>query len=158
MKREQGAHATLLGVAVRPPAAGEPGRWRALAVGDSCLFRVRHGFQPRAFPLTKAADFGNQPRLLPSRPAKTQLAPTFDRGACEAGDRLLLMTDALAQWFLQACEGKRQPWVDLDRLLCSPKRNTLFPTWIEQRRDKGDLRNDDVTLLAVGPMPAAGGR
>src|SRR4051812_17832075 len=37
LKREQGAFATLLGVGVRLPAQGRPGKWRAVAVGDSCL-------------------------------------------------------------------------------------------------------------------------
>ena len=79
MKREQGAFATLLGIAVRPPAAGKPGLWRALAVGDSCLIRFRDGQPPRSFPLTQSVEFGNQPRLLGSRPGPT-LAPVLAQG------------------------------------------------------------------------------
>jgi hypothetical protein len=152
MKREQGAFATLLGLAVRPPRRGEPGRWRALAVGDSCLIRMRPGGHPRAFPLTRSEDFGNQPRLLASRPGKGP-EPVLERGVCRAGDRLFLMTDALAQWFLLRCERDGTPWEELERLLAEP--NDAFAPWIEDRRDRDGLRNDDVTLLAVGPIPSS---
>jgi hypothetical protein len=150
MKREQGAFATLLGLALRPPAPDSPGRWRALAVGDSCLVRVRDGERPHSFPLKKAAEFGNQPRLLGSRPGGAAAA-VFDQGSCLAGDRLYLMTDALAQWFLQRCEMNHRPWDHFTRLLDEP--DAAFTAWVEERRERDELRNDDVTLLAVGPIP-----
>jgi protein phosphatase 2C-like protein len=153
IKRTQGAFATLLGVAVRPAAPGRPGRWQALAIGDSCLVRVRDGGTPRAFPLSKAADFSNQPALLGSRPGPAP-APVLSRGACRPGDRLFLMTDALAQWFLLRSESNRRPWEDLARLLADPKPGGAFAAWVAEHRDGGDLRNDDVTLLAIGPFPA----
>ena len=68
MKREQGAFATLLGVGVRGPSPDRPGRWRAVAVGDSCLIQVRG--RAAKFALFRSAnppDFGNQPRLIGSR-------------------------------------------------------------------------------------------
>jgi hypothetical protein len=146
MKREQGAFATLLGVAVSPPAADHPGQWRALAVGDACLVRVRRG-HVHAFPLTCAAEFGNQPRLLGSR-GRTPLF-ALDRGSLRRGDRLYLMTDALAQWFLLRHEQKRRPWSDLEALLAKTGPGAAFADWIEEQRDRTELRNDDVTLLAV---------
>jgi hypothetical protein len=151
MKREQGAFAALVGLAVRPPGPGEPGRWRALAVGDSCLVRLREGRSPHAFPLMRSSEFGNQPHLLGSR-AGPAPEPILDRGSCRAGDRLFLMTDALAQWFLLRCEEGGRPWEDLGRPLGEP--DEAFSAWIEERRDRDGLRNDDVTLLAVGPIPA----
>src|SRR4051812_43359187 len=45
MKREEGAFATLLGVGVRRPRPGRPGRWRAVAVGDSCVVRMHENGQ-----------------------------------------------------------------------------------------------------------------
>jgi len=51
-KREQGAYATFLGIAFRKGrTAGDPAYWRAVAVGDSCLFRLRAGKLRQAFPL-----------------------------------------------------------------------------------------------------------
>jgi Protein phosphatase 2C len=154
MKREQGAFATLLGVGVRLPGPGRSGRWQALAVGDSCLVRIRDGQTPRAFPVSRAADFDNQPHLLGSRPGPGP-APVLSRGVCRPGDRLFLMTDALAQWFLLRCESNRRPWDDLGRLLARPESDGDFPGWVEERRDGDGLRNDDVTLLAIGPIPEA---
>src|SRR5262245_9803398 len=103
LKREQGAFATLLGLALRPPAGARPGRWRALAVGDSCLLRLHDGQLVDAFPLDRSADFGTQPPLIGSRPAAASPRPAV-RQACgtwKAGDRFLLLTDALAQWALR---------------------------------------------------------
>jgi hypothetical protein len=61
------------------------------------------------------------------------------------------MTDALAQWFLLCCEKRRRPWEELGHLLSEP--DDTFAAWIEECRDGEDLRNDDVTLLVVGPIP-----
>jgi hypothetical protein len=157
MKRDLGAYATLLGVGVRL-SPSRPGRWQAVAVGDSCLVRVRDGVAPRAFPLSKSTDFGNQPRLLGSRPgaASCQAAPVLSRGVCRAGDRLFLMTDALAQWFLLRCESKRRPWEELGRVLADQDPERAFTAWVEEQRDTDQLRNDDVTLLALGPIPQTG--
>jgi hypothetical protein len=62
------------------------------------------------------------------------------------------MTDALAQWFLLRCESKQRPWEDFARLLADPPGDDAFTTWVEELRGD-DLRNDDATLLAVGPIP-----
>src|SRR5581483_6124726 len=69
-KREQGAFATLLGLVFRRPATalGGGGRWRALAVGDSCLFQVRQDQLVKSFPVNCSQEFGNRPALLCSRP------------------------------------------------------------------------------------------
>ena len=99
MKREQGAFATLLGLGVRRPTADRPGKWRAVAVGDSCLIRVRPDGAIRSFPIRKSADFGNQPRLIGSRSGPAP-KPDHASGPLRSGDRLFLLTDALAQWFL----------------------------------------------------------
>jgi hypothetical protein len=75
------------------------------------------------------------------------------RGDCRPGDHLFLMTDALAQWFLDGCERGRRPWDDLTGVLAGNDPAADFPAWVDARRETGALRNDDVTLLAVGPVP-----
>jgi hypothetical protein len=153
MKREQGAFATLLGLAFRPPLEGQPGIWRALAVGDSCLFRTRSGRLLKAFPLSDSKGFGNQPRLLGSRSSSSggfaQPAPEQAHGRWRPGDRFLLMTDALAQWFLHQNEEGGQPLEQIARLLGESDPRAAFAGWIEERRDRQDLRNDDVTLVLI---------
>jgi hypothetical protein len=142
-KFEQGAFATFLGLSVGESA------WRAVAVGDSCLFQVRGGALVRAFPLEDAADFGNQPRLVGSRatPAAVEQQQVLAEGDCRSGDLFLLMTDALAEWFLRRAEAGGKPWEAVERLL--DEADNDFTAWIESLREGEALRNDDVTLVAV---------
>ena len=127
------------------PRRGRSGTWRALAVGDSCLFRTRAGRLLKAFPLTAAAHFGNQPSLLGSRRTGPEPTPKQARGRWRPGDRFLVMTDALAQWFLYRIEQSGEPLAEIAQLLAEPGSRLAFPDWIEERRQQG-LRNDDVTL------------
>jgi hypothetical protein len=140
MKRAEGSFATFLGLRLGPAA-----RWRAVAVGDSCLVRVRADGRVRAFPLARSAEFDSQPRLIGSR---GELPPgvRYAKGTLAPGDRLLLMTDALAQWFLRGCEGGGRPWEEVAALP-----DTALAAWVQERRASGALRDDDVTLLTVEP-------
>jgi hypothetical protein len=140
----QGAFATFLGVVV--DGAG----WQALAVGDSCLFQVRQECLVEAFPVERAHDFGTTPWLVGSRPspgAEGQAPGVRRRGDLRSGDSLLLMTDALAQWFLAEVEAGRRPWQVLDRLRAGGP--AAFAGWVNDQRGLRRLRNDDVTLLTV---------
>ena len=75
------------------------------------------------------------------------------QGDWRPGDRLWLMTDALAQWFLVQVEAGDKPWLCLDPLLHPASDEDAaqhaFSAWIESLRAARQLRNDDVTLLAV---------
>src|SRR5262245_28287369 len=137
LKRAEGAFATLLGVGVRPPTRRRPGRWRAVAVGDACLVRVRQGGEARAFPVQSAAAFGNAPRLIGSRGGPAP-QPEYAFGSLRAGDRLFLMTDALAQWFLHAHERGARPWEAVAALLSAARPEEAFATWV------ADLRAGDA--------------
>lgn len=151
-KREQGAFATLLGFVLQPAGPGSPGTWRAVAVGDSCLFHTRGNRLLASFPLEHAADFTNQPRLLGSRPGRRDvLSQDWDRarGRWKPHDRFLLMTDALAQWFLRQIEMDKHPLQEIAGLLAETAPEKAFPGWVEERRDRQGLRNDDVTLVVV---------
>jgi hypothetical protein len=144
-KRDQGAYATLLGVAFAR------GSWRAIAVGDSCLFRLRGKKLLRPFPLMGSSDFGNQPALLGSRgrPSDTPQGICRARGKWRPGDRFVLMTDALAEWMLRRNEQEQRPAKDIDQLLAEPASQDAFAAWVEERRNGQGLRNDDVTLLVI---------
>src|SRR5262249_40427962 len=121
-------------------------RWRALAIGDGCLFVVRAGKLTRAFPLERSEQFSNRPSLLSSKARAN--AGVWDEvatveGELQVSDRLLLMTDALAQWFLVETEMGRRPWAALAKLT-TPEQ---FSAFIDCLRAGGALRNDDVTLV-----------
>jgi hypothetical protein len=151
-KREQGAYATLLGLAFRKARTKSGANvWRALAVGDSCLFRLRGGKLRQSFPLNRSSDFGNQPALLGSRgrSADTPQNVRRARGQWRAGERFLLMTDALAEWMLRQSEQDKQSVGDIDRLLAESNPQEAFAGWVEEQRDQRGLRNDDVTLVII---------
>lgn len=146
----QGAFATFLGLVI-----DEDG-WYALAVGDSCIFQVRHDELLRAFPVARAADFGNAPWLVGSRTSPDEVPHKNGEqalGDWVPRDRFWLMTDALAQWFLARVEMDGKPWLALDPLLHmaggEDAAQQAFAAWIEGLRAARQLRNDDVTLLAV---------
>jgi hypothetical protein len=108
--------------------------WCALAVGDSCLFRLGAGKLLYSFSLKRSLDFGNQPVLLGSRGRlddTPQNAIRRARGRWRRGDRLLLTIDALAEWMLRRNE------------------QGAFADWVQERRDRQGLRNDDVTLVVI---------
>jgi hypothetical protein len=152
---QQGAFAAFLGVVIDEATTwrgGKRKRWQALAIGDCCLFQVRDNRLVKAAPLGRAKDFGNTPWLVGSRSPldKTLSKKTVHlKGDWAANDRLWLMTDALALWFLQQIEQGHRPWKALDRLLLAGEPNDAFIEWINELRGAQQLRNDDVTLLAV---------
>ncbi|HXG09524.1 MAG TPA: hypothetical protein VNK04_07015 [Gemmataceae bacterium] len=153
MKLKQGAFAAFLGLVIRTGLCFPRMLWRAVAVGDSCLFHLGSGNLRTTFPLTRSAEFGTSPWLVGSRSPPEHM---LDReklrvrgGCCKPGDRFYLMTDALACWFLREYEADRKPWEAIDRFLDGPDAEKAFADWISDLRDKGQMRNDDVTLLVV---------
>jgi hypothetical protein len=142
-KFQEGAQATLLGVAFAEA------NWHAKAVGDSCLFQVRNNNLVRSFPISRSADFTNHPALLGSRPRGTTRLKSkrqHIKGDWQPHDKLFLMTDALAQWFLRKVEAGGKPWQELREI----GSNEDFARWVNQQRQTGLLRNDDVTLVRIG--------
>ena len=133
----------------RSPTATRPGAWRAQAVGDSCLVSVCADGRLQSFPLTKSADFGNQPQLIGSHDGPP-FQPESAAGPLLSGDRLFLMTDALAQWFLGTHERGGRPWEAVSDLLSVALPGDAFAAWVQGLREGGALRNDDVTLISIG--------
>jgi len=150
-KARRGAFSTLIGLTFAWPSSNAaqdaifPGHWRALAIGDTCLFQVRGDAVIVRFPVEQAADFGTAPPLLSTRPdynRRSLEALQTRSGECRPGDLFILATDALAAWFLEELEAGEQPWQRLEKL--TPGR---FTRMVEHLRWKGRMRNDDVTLM-----------
>jgi hypothetical protein len=144
-KLRQGAYAAFLGLSFSQVRDGTI-RWSASAVGDCCLFQISGDGLVECFPLTTSSEFSNRPRLVGSvRPAGgDEIPPLRGRGGALPGDRFLLMSDALACWFLRRAEDGGRPWEDVAEGVCQD-----FGAWIGGLRSTGVLRNDDVTLLAL---------
>lgn len=133
--------------AILETPASEHLRWRALAVGDSCLFQVRDDKLLVAFPLDRAEQFGSRPVLLSSNPANNGRALDDIRrcaGDCQPGDLFLLATDALGHWFLSEFEASQLPWARL-----SGMRKKDFKKLVDRLRSENRMRNDDTTLLEI---------
>jgi hypothetical protein len=143
-KREEGAFATFLGLVLTEESA-----WRALAVGDCCLFHVRAGAVLAHFPMDKPEEFGSNPWLLGSRRVLTsemrQRALATTQGDWASGDEFWLLTDAVACWLLTGM--RNEP----DRPVVMPFAASAagFAAWIAAERAAGAMRNDDCTWLVV---------
>ncbi len=138
-KLEQGAFSSLIGLSLRANGA-----WRALCVGDSCLFHVRPRQAIWAFPYYQSEQFDNHPLLISTDPAlNTEVQPQGVRGRWRDGDFFLLMTDALANFFISQPRLRRQ--------LVAATTQAQFEQIVAQARADRFLRNDDVTYLKVCP-------
>ena len=143
---EAGAFAALLGIVIERDSHNW--RWQAAALGDCCLVQVRDNAVCGAFPLQGADAFNNRPLLLSSNPAKNRGVVesfVFARGMAQRGDRMYLMTDALAAWFFRAHEAGELPWNELDVF----QRADAFAAWVSEKRAAHAMRNDDVTLMRL---------
>ncbi|HEY2908728.1 MAG TPA: hypothetical protein VGI99_00690, partial [Gemmataceae bacterium] len=74
--------------------------WKAVAVGDSCLFQVRGNRFDVVFPLTSVEQFGNQPLLVPSSTDQPCPEPEWLAGWTEPGELFIMATDAVARFIL----------------------------------------------------------
>jgi hypothetical protein len=144
----RGSFATLVGLEFARPDSQRPtaGAWRALAVGDSCLFHIRSGALMVAFPLSQADAFGMTPPLLRSLEHRNQelVDLSFINGQYQSGDSFLLASDALSAWALKTAESKPAVWKTLSRL-----GNDGFTRLLTDLHAAGLIENDDVTLLQI---------
>jgi hypothetical protein len=126
------------------------GTWDALALGDSCLFQEgpSHFF---AFPISDPEDFSKRPFLVPSLidqyPHSSEHVREA-RGVSLPGDCFLLMSDAIACWYL----GHARTDVDLHKRLHTllvEERQSELQALVAEERDARRLRNDDVAILRI---------
>ncbi len=144
-KLQMGAYSSLMGLTLHAPIEGEVGKWEALAIGDSCLFQIQHDKLIVKWPLSKSALFNNSPILLSTKPECNDDQDKLTiLGEWTPGDLFFLMTDALAQYYLQAVEQGDSPASVIPDFSLQP-----FPEWIADLRSSGQIRNDDVTLMRV---------
>jgi serine/threonine protein phosphatase PrpC len=148
----RGAFAALAGLTLHSDAS-----WAALAVGDCCVFHVRDDALLMAFPLSDSHAFDNRPLLLGSRAEsnaglRNSGAIRRMHGTWQPGDSFLLVSDALAAALLRRVEEYAgSPLASL-----SFERNPAgFRRWVHNMRAEQRMRNDDVSLLWLGPAPGA---
>lgn len=154
-KVQEGAFATFLGLVLEEESRWilwKKKYWRAIAVGDGCLFLIREGELIKKFPLETSEDFNDSPWLLGSRKCLMEIHGKNEQeanGELKTEDMFWMMTDALACWFFKECEAGHKPWEKLGTFLTSQEGDQDFAAWVDELRNNQEIQNDDVTLLAI---------
>jgi hypothetical protein len=146
-----GGFSTLLGFVLTYSEESRSSVWRALAVGDTCLFCVRDGKLVLSFPIENSSDFSNRPSLISSNLARNKESSESKRifqSEWYAHDLFYIMTDALACWFLQEYEAGNSPWLSFP-FVCNGSEEVTFESWVESLRSAKKMKNDDVTLIHI---------
>jgi hypothetical protein len=147
----KGAHATIVAAEFRDSRSDQPPMWRAVGVGDSCIFQVRDESLYASFPIEDSAAFSYQPPLLASRGAEDAVLRRhihLKANDWERGDSFYIATDALAAWFLRTLEIGGRPWEPL-RDLGTRDAELSFKEWVDQQRDFDEMHDDDTTLVRI---------
>lgn len=145
---DRGAFASLLGLLLKNESGEQV--WKAVALGDTCLVQIRENKVIESFPLSKSSSFNNSPFLLASNQNKDEVIELLSiKGDWKYGDIFLLMTDALACWFLKLMENGDDP-IDIINSFETSEKN--FYEFVENNRNSKLLKNDDVTLIVIKPM------
>ncbi|MCX8033412.1 MAG: hypothetical protein N3B14_08530 [Thermoleophilia bacterium] len=145
----EGAHATFLGVVFFQRLGNRGGTYVAFATGDTCMFRVTGNRLALSFPLSSASQFSRYPSLLASCPKNGAglAGPAIETltARWEKDDLFILVTDALAQWFLAAVEKGRTPWDQICNVGCQAD----FEGFVAQLRAEEALADDDASLIYI---------
>ena len=104
-----------------------------------------------SFPISDLSQFGSHPMLAPSNHVRLDAAMDqvlIKDGRAKVGDVFLLLTDAIAAWYLQALDTSPELAQEFDASQASTNDHGL-ETLIRRCRDSGSLRNDDVAAIRI---------
>jgi len=145
LRDQDPAASTFVGLSIEPPFTS----WRAVAVGDSCLFHVRNGRLLKSFPLEASTEFDSSTECLATSGSNDLPARSFATGSAQAGDLFLLATDATAKWLLRQKEQGEAAWAATLRKLLAVDAPSEFHALVQRTRRDGISLDDDVGLLVV---------
>lgn len=146
---ERGSFATLLGLQL-----AENGREvKVLAVGDSLACQLRGGDLVATFPYSSAEEFDARPALLSTLASKNAFLAEPDFFArntartwtIEAGDVLLLTTDAVGQWLLRESANEPSSLLAVASI-CS---DADLAELVLRMRAEQRMRYDDSTVVRL---------
>jgi hypothetical protein len=121
-------------------------QWQAVAVGDTCLFKLEQETgNLLTFPMTAARDFKSTTLCFESLPEYTSFPPQFAAGWYEYGDIFLLATDALSQWLISDYEAQGEDWKKAFQF----HQQQDFDRFINKLRQQKLIKNDDTTLVVI---------
>ena len=148
-KARNGSFAAFVGVQFElTPSAP---RWRAVALGDSCLIQLRGGAICNALPVSDYQSFTATPLLIPSSSSlRSVLARTVvASGLVEPGDLFLLLSDAAACWYLKHALEHGPLRERFDFLLAAAQNDELARLFEAERLERR-IADDDVAILRIG--------
>ncbi len=142
-KAAGGSFAAFLGLGLTPAWT-----WSAVALGDVCLIIERERAVQQSFPLSSANEFSSRPILVASKTDIdiTKQSVRLGQGVCLPGDVLLMMSDAIACWYLGHAASSSDLLDDFHRALDD---TATFSTLIERERTSRRLRNDDIAVVKL---------
>ncbi|HEY6804226.1 MAG TPA: protein phosphatase 2C domain-containing protein [Pyrinomonadaceae bacterium] len=146
-KQRSGSFAAFVGVELDANA-----HWTAIALGDCCLIQIRADEIVESFPLSKTTDFGSAPILAPSLTAANSHAlaqVVIKSGTTEPGDELLLLSDAIAAWFLTLHQQGNAKIKALFAELVASGNTEPLVEFLELQRSSGHLKNDDIAIVSL---------
>jgi hypothetical protein len=153
-KIRQGAFSALIWLEVyySPLHPASAFSWKALAVGDCCLFIARNQSIYLSLPLQNLADFSQSPVLVPSKKerldsirGKIQTA----RGSLKRGDQIILASDAISAWIMKQSQADGLMFLKMLQSLKNANDGFGFTRWINSLRKSGELKNDDTTMIFI---------
>jgi len=147
---EQGSYSTLTGISIDQEAESFTG----IVIGDSCIFWIDNEGMHK-FPFRSEQEFNSRPYLINTLKQNNEeiedeknqkILPYFKFS--EGSTRIYLATDALSCWIVsEDCKGNK-PCEILDGL----DNEQEFVKFVDNLRDNGELKNDDVTLVILEIM------
>lgn len=155
-KVKEGSYATLVRFSVYQSQLYSHGFWKAVCVGDSCLFQIRKNKLLSVIPLNSSEEFKKNPTLISSLPKKNSLIldvqnRLYFSGQWMTGDEFFMMTDALANWFLKTYEKDRNLlFGNVDNVGFTQISNQeKFESWVDRSRMDQLIKNDDTTFVRI---------
>jgi hypothetical protein len=148
-KARQGSYAAFVGLQLQ--VCDHALRWRAIALGDSCMIQRRGNSICRAIPISDDSQFNSSPVLVPSLKSlqgAVLLHATSDEGLAETGDVFLLLSDAAAAWYLKLSKERKTVEEKFDSLLASSDIGSLYELFRQERHAKR-INNDDIAILRI---------
>lgn len=152
-KAAGGAFAAFAGIALRDGGEGRVA-WDGVALGDACLVHRSASDIVSSTPIDTPEGFGYHPRLVPSlMTGQTGLSNEVScfTGDAQPGDALLLLTDAIAAWYLTQFRDTPSLISAFEDSVASGDANAQR-AFVTAEREAKRLRNDDVAvvLLRIG--------
>jgi len=148
-KARAGSYAAFVGVQFDMNA--KLPRWHAIALGDCCLIQLRKGAIERSFPLADDEQFTSSPVLVPSLESLQDAALSktlLDSGTIENGDIFLLLSDAVAAWYLKQAKQRDAVCDEFDAQLAASQHDELTRLF-DRERVALRIKDDDIAVLRI---------